>query len=62
MSTVCTKNFGDPILDVPDEAVIEHPPLLLFGDFINSATPKENRMYAEMPDINKLMTVLKVST
>ncbi|XP_028179118.1 dynein heavy chain 6, axonemal [Ostrinia furnacalis] len=59
MSTVCQKNFQQPILEVPEEAIIEHPPLLLFGDFINSAVPKENRVYAEIPDIHKLMIVLK---
>ncbi|XP_026730807.1 dynein heavy chain 6, axonemal [Trichoplusia ni] len=59
MSVVCQKNFQTAILDVPDDPIIEHPPLLLFGDFINSAVPKENRNYAEIPDLAKLMTVLK---
>lgn len=62
MSSVCQKNFQQPILDVPEDAVIEHPPLLLFGDFLNSAVPKENRVYAEIPDMAKLMIVLKVKT
>lgn len=62
MSTVCTRNFGQPILEVPDDTIIEHPPLLLFGDFINSAVPKENRVYAEISDMPKLMVVLKVNT
>lgn len=61
MSVVCQKNFQTAILDIPDDPIIEHPPLLLFGDFINSAVPKENRNYAEIPDLAKLMTVLKVS-
>lgn len=61
MSSVCQKDFGQPILEVPDTPIIEKPPLLLFGDFINSAVPKENRMYAEIPDMGKLMIVLKVS-
>lgn len=61
MSTVCQKNFQQPILDIPDDAIIEHPPLLLFGDFLNSAVPKENRVYQEIPDLNKLIIVLKVS-
>lgn len=60
MSAVCQKNFQQPILEIPDEPIIEHPPLLLFGDFLNSATPKENRIYQEIPDIEKLMVVLKV--
>ncbi|XP_053624487.1 dynein axonemal heavy chain 6 isoform X1 [Plodia interpunctella] len=59
MSTVCGKHFQQPILEIPDEPIIEHPPLLMFGDFINSSIPKENRIYQEIPDINKLMIVLK---
>ncbi|KAI8430876.1 hypothetical protein MSG28_001009 [Choristoneura fumiferana] len=60
MSTVCQKNFQQPILEVPDEPIIEHPPMLLFGDFLNSSVPKENRVYAEIPDMFKLTQVLKV--
>ncbi|XP_021206053.2 dynein axonemal heavy chain 6 isoform X1 [Bombyx mori] len=59
MASVCEKNFQTPILSVPDEPIIEHPPLLLFGDFLNSSVPKENRTYQEIPDISKLMIVLK---
>lgn len=60
MSTVCQKNFQQPILDVPDTPIIEQPPILLFGDFMNSAVPKESRQYQEISDIEKLMIVLKV--
>ncbi|RVE44268.1 hypothetical protein evm_011063 [Chilo suppressalis] len=59
MSNVCQKHFQQPILDIPEDPIIEHPPLLLFGDFLNSAVPKENRVYAEIPDVQKLMVVLK---
>ncbi|PZC80020.1 hypothetical protein B5X24_HaOG215489 [Helicoverpa armigera] len=59
MTTVCTRNFQTPILEVPDDPIILQPPLLLFGDFINSAIPKENRNYAEIPDLKKLTVVLK---
>lgn len=61
MCNVCEKFFKTPILDIPDDAIIEHPPPLLWGDFINSSVPKENRQYAEIPDLNKLAVVLKVS-
>lgn len=60
MSSICNKYFQTPILDLPEDPLITHPPMLLFGDFINSATPKEQRVYCEMPDINKLITVVKV--
>ncbi|CAG9558411.1 unnamed protein product [Danaus chrysippus] len=59
MSNVCQKNFQHSILEIPDTPIIEDPPLLLFGDFLNSAIPKENRIYQEIPDIDKLMVVLK---
>ncbi|XP_050361252.1 dynein axonemal heavy chain 6 [Nymphalis io] len=59
MSTVCQKNFQQPILEIPDDPIIEQPPILLFGDFLNSSTPKENRIYQEIPDLDKLTVVLK---
>lgn len=61
MCAVCQKHFLTPILEVPDDPIITQPPVLLFGDFINSAVPKENRNYAEIPDLHKLMVVLKAS-
>lgn len=60
MSGVCQKYFQTPVLDLPDEAVIEQPPILLFGDFMNPAQPKENRVYGEINDLDKLKVVLKV--
>ncbi|CAH4038360.1 unnamed protein product [Pieris brassicae] len=59
MCNVCNKNFQQPILEIPEEPIIESPPVLLFGDFLNSSVPKENRTYQEIPDIQKLMVVLK---
>lgn len=60
MNTVCQKNFQQPILEIPDDPIIEQPPILLFGDFLNSAVPKENRIYQEIPDMEKLLIVLRV--
>ncbi|CAB3225668.1 unnamed protein product [Arctia plantaginis] len=59
MCNVCEKFFKTPILNIPEDAIIEHPPPLFWGDFINSAVPKENRQYAEISDLNKLAVVLK---
>ncbi|XP_037299908.1 dynein heavy chain 6, axonemal isoform X2 [Manduca sexta] len=59
MASVCEKYFHNPILDVPEDPIIERPPLLLFGDFLNSAVPKENRNYQEISDMARLMVVLK---
>ncbi|VVC96958.1 unnamed protein product [Leptidea sinapis] len=59
MASVCTKYFQQPILEIPEDAIIEQPPFLLLGDFLNSALPKENRTYEEIPNLEKLMSVLK---
>lgn len=61
MSDVCEKNFKEPVLELPEGELIEEPPMLLFGDFINPSLPKEMRVYKELPDMEKLMAVLKVS-
>ncbi|CAH0703555.1 unnamed protein product [Spodoptera exigua] len=59
MRSVCERYFQTPILEIPDDPIITSPPLLLFGDFISSAVPKENRNYAEISDMQKLMVVVK---
>ncbi|CAG5008078.1 unnamed protein product [Parnassius apollo] len=60
MHEVCERHFQTPVLELPEGELIEQPPLLLFGDFMNPSLPKENRVYQEIPDIEKLMAVLKV--
>ncbi|XP_022832877.1 dynein heavy chain 6, axonemal [Spodoptera litura] len=59
MCNICDRYFQSRILDIPEDPIIHSPPLLLFGDFINSAVPKENRNYAEISDFKKLMVVVK---
>ncbi|XP_045541953.1 dynein axonemal heavy chain 6 [Papilio machaon] len=59
MCDVCEKNFKEPVLELPEGELIEEPPMLLFGDFINPSLPKEMRVYRELPDMEKLMAVLK---
>lgn len=60
MSEVCEKYFKSSVLELSDQDLIEQPPMLLFGDFMNPSLPKENRVYQEIPDMDKLMGVLKV--
>lgn len=60
MKEICTRNFGNPVLILPDEAVIKNPPVLLFGDFMTVGAAKEDRIYEEIRDVEKLRNVLLV--
>ena len=46
---------------LPDEAVINNPPVLIYGDFMTFGAPIENRIYEEIKDTEKLKSVLQVS-
>lgn len=60
MKEVCNRSFGSPVLLLPDEAVITHPPTLLFGDFMVFGASKQDRIYEEIRDVEKMKTVLQV--
>lgn len=60
MKEICTRHFGNPVLILPDEAVIKTPPVLLFGDFMTVGAAKEDRIYEEIRDVEKLRNVLLV--
>lgn len=53
---MCTSYFNNPVLELP-ESNLARPPTLLFGDFMNPVS-KENRVYAEITNIEKLKSVL----
>ncbi|GJQ70897.1 hypothetical protein Trydic_g814 [Trypoxylus dichotomus] len=59
MREVCGRCFGTPVLMLPDEPVILNPPILIFGDFMQVGVERENRIYEEIRDINKLRNVLQ---
>lgn len=62
MQEVCQRTFGTPVLLLSGNAdeVIKDPPLLLFGDFMKPVA-KEDRIYEEIKDLDKLRQVLHVS-
>ncbi|XP_057658316.1 dynein axonemal heavy chain 6 isoform X1 [Diorhabda carinulata] len=59
MRDICNRNFGSPVLDLPEGNVIENPPVLLFGDFMQMGAEKANRVYEELRNIDKVKNVLQ---
>ncbi|XP_068083916.1 dynein axonemal heavy chain 6 [Anabrus simplex] len=59
MMDVCTHSFGIPVLTLPEEEIVKNPPTLLFGDFMNMGAAKEDRVYEEIVNIEKLKDVLQ---
>ncbi|XP_050519336.1 dynein axonemal heavy chain 6 [Diabrotica virgifera virgifera] len=59
MKDICVRNFGSPVLDLPEGEIIQNPPILLFGDFIQMGAEKKNRVYEELKNIDKLKNVLQ---
>lgn len=59
MKEVCLRYFSNAVLTLPDTSIIKNPPLLLFGDFM--VPNAEFRIYEEIKDIEKLITILKVN-
>lgn len=61
MKEICSRCFGTPVLSLPDETIILNPPTLIFGDFMQVGAAREDRIYEEIIDINKLKAVLQVN-
>lgn len=61
MRDICNRNFGSPVVMLPDEAIITNPPVLLFGDFMVFGAEKENKIYEEIKNLDKLRNVLQVN-
>lgn len=61
MKEICNRSFATPVLQLPDEKVIHNPPILLFGDFMRFGAAKEDRIYEEIKDVDKLKAVLQVT-
>lgn len=63
MKEICSRNFGTPVLQLPDTSgLIENPPVLLFGDFMQFGAERENRIYEELKNIDKVKSILQVSS
>ncbi|KAI4494191.1 hypothetical protein M0802_009060 [Mischocyttarus mexicanus] len=59
LSNICLNAFGDEVVSLPDEKVIEKPPILLFGDFMSYGVPLEQRIYEEITDTTKIKSILQ---
>ncbi|RZC39366.1 dynein heavy chain 6, axonemal, partial [Asbolus verrucosus] len=59
MREICGRNFGTAVLALPDEPVITNPPILLFGDFMQYGANREDRLYEEIKNIDKVKSVLQ---
>lgn len=58
LQNVCTSVFNETVLKFSESDInLLHPPILLFGDFTKSVS-KENRIYEEITNIDKLKVVL----
>ncbi|XP_023013028.2 dynein heavy chain at 16F isoform X2 [Leptinotarsa decemlineata] len=59
MKEICSRNFGSSVVQLPDEPVITNPPILLFGDFMQFGAEKENRLYEELRNMEKVKSILQ---
>ncbi|XP_076263714.1 dynein heavy chain at 16F [Rhynchophorus ferrugineus] len=59
MREICGRNFGTPVLQLPEKDVIDNPPVLLFGDFMVFGAERENRIYEELRNIDKVKNILQ---
>lgn len=48
------------VMRLPDEEIIEKPPILLFGDFMSFGAAREQRIYEELTEISKVRRTLEV--
>ncbi|XP_076248728.1 dynein heavy chain at 16F [Calliopsis andreniformis] len=59
LNNICTVTFGVEVVRLPDEEIIEKPPLLLFGDFMAFGAAREQRIYEELTEIPKVKRTLE---
>ncbi|CAG9860518.1 unnamed protein product [Phyllotreta striolata] len=59
MKDICLRNFNNGVLELPDQPLIHDPPMLLFGDFINSPPDAEVKFYEECNELPKIKRVLQ---
>lgn len=60
LNNICINTFGIEVLRLPDETIIEKPPVLLFGDFMSFGAAREQRIYEELAEIPKVRQTLEV--
>ncbi|XP_043248669.1 dynein axonemal heavy chain 6 [Colletes gigas] len=59
LNNICASTFGIEVVRLPDEDIIEKPPILLFGDFMAFGAAREQRIYEELTDIMKVKRTLE---
>jgi dynein heavy chain len=60
MKEICVSYFSTVVIPLPDDQIIDHPPVLIFGDFMTIGIAVENKVYEEIENIEKLRCVLQV--
>ncbi|KAK9295362.1 hypothetical protein QLX08_010308 [Tetragonisca angustula] len=59
LNDICMNTFGVQVMRLPDEEIIEKPPVLLFGDFMSFGAAREQRIYEELTEISKVRKILE---
>ncbi|CAK9798189.1 Dynein axonemal heavy chain 6 [Anthophora quadrimaculata] len=59
LNNICMNTFGSEVVKLPDEKIIQKPPVLLFGDFMTFGASKEQRIYEELVEIPKVKRTLE---
>ncbi|XP_054012221.1 dynein axonemal heavy chain 6 [Hylaeus anthracinus] len=59
LNNICGITFGTEVVRLPDEKIIEKPPVLLFGDFMAFGAAREQRIYEELTDLTKVKRTLE---
>jgi dynein heavy chain len=54
------KSFNTEVIPLPDDPIIDQPPVLIFGDFMQIGAAAENKVYEEITDMEKLKCILQV--
>ena len=60
MKDVCVRYFSTSVIPLPDDPLIDHLPILIFGDFMQIGATSQNKVYEEITDIERLKCVLQV--
>lgn len=60
MKRICIKSFTTEVIPLPDDPIIDHPPVLIFGDFMQIGAAAKNKVYEEITNMEKLKYVLQV--
>jgi hypothetical protein len=60
MKDVCVRYFSTTVIPLPDDPLIDHLPILIFGDFMQIGATAGNKVYEEITDMERLKCVLQV--